>query len=474
MENNRKARAPLWGRALVRAASWIAPSRARADWRRRWEANLWNWQVLFERGEITGRDSAQFARYCRRAVAEAFWLRFSRESLRRLVRGPGFVWMAAAAALLAVAAATRGFSGARALFQPLPFQDPGSLVSVRYNGAANEPFGAPPRLIPLWRAKSSLLSDLAGFDQARGSPRARVTANFFSLMGVRPALGRTFIPGDANAAVLSGGAWRSMFGRDPSVIGRTVGLDGRQYTIVGVLPDAFWALSPSIDVWTPLTLDPQPPADIPFLIGAVGRLKPGASEDQVGVELFDIARRAGQFLPRPPQVASFGAVPSRPYKPYLFGLLFALAAGAVGAAKGLSLPAGRGWRYWSFLTLKTLFLVAIPALLWVQVSGALVASAHVGVVRGLVVVMATLAFVFVCAFAVWWSFADQRGRCPVCLQLLAMPVSLGSWSSVLDPATTELLCDSGHGSLCQPDAVEGPDRWTTLDPSWRELFKGKK
>jgi hypothetical protein len=266
-----------------------------------------------------------------------------------------------------------------------------------------------------------------------------------------------------------------MFRRDPGVVGRTVALDGREYTIVGILPDAFWAISRSIDIWTPLRLDPAPPADIPFLIGAVGRLNPGASEDGVRAELFDIASQAGQFLPRPPQVASFGAVPARPWGPYLFGLLFALAAGAVGVAKGLSLPAGGGWRYWSFLTLKTPLLVAIPALLWVQAGDALVPVAHVGVLRGIVVVLVTVAFVFLCALAVWWSFADQRSRCPVCLQLLAMPVSLGSWSSVLDPATTELLCDSGHGSLCQPESEEGlPDRWTTLDSSWKELFGGKK
>jgi hypothetical protein len=62
----------------------------------------------------------------------------------------------------------------------------------------------------------------------------------------------------------------------------------------------------------------------------------------------------------------------------------------------------------------------------------------------------------------------------VCLQLLTMPVSFGSWSSVLDPATTELVCDSGHGSLTFPETDGGlRDRWTNLDPSWSELFREK-
>jgi hypothetical protein len=56
-----------------------------------------------------------------------------------------------------------------------------------------------------------------------------------------------------------------------------------------------------------------------------------------------------------------------------------------------------------------------------------------------------------------------------------MPVTMGSWASVLDPATTEMVCDLGHGSLCVPDSTEGaPDRWINLDPSWRELFSGRK
>jgi hypothetical protein len=111
----------------------------------------------------------------------------------------------------------------------------------------------------------------------------------------------------------------------------------------------------------------------------------------------------------------------------------------------------------------------------VEIDGAILSSMPTTLVRNMILVVLTPAFVFICAFAVWWSFADQRGRCPVCLQLLTLPVSIGSWSSVLDPATTELVCDSGHGSLSFPDVVDGqPDRWTNLDPSWSELFREKK
>ena len=473
-DDHRSVRPPLACRALIRLAGWVAPPHARSAWCAKWDSHLWNWWILFERGELTGRDSDELMRYGRDALVDAFWLRISRDSMRRAVRGPAIVLAAAGAVLLAMAAATHGFRGPRALFVPLPIEDPGSLVTIQYSGAMDEPAGVPPWLVPLWRAKSSQLSGLAGYWRNRGTPRASVTTNFFSLLGVRPVLGRTFRPNDANVAVLSGGAWKSLFGRNPRVIGRTVEVDGAPYAIVGVLPARFWAVSRNIDIWTPLKLDP-PDAGVPFLIGAVGRLKPGATGDGVRAELFDIARKANQFLPRPPQVTSFNALPTHPYGPYLYALLFALVAGALLVARALPLPSGRGVKYWSFLISKTLMVVAVPLLLWVEIDGVVLSHLPAELPRFIILVALTPAFIFICAFAVWWSFADQRARCPVCLQLLTMPVSIGSWSSVLDPATTELVCDSGHGSMAFPETDGGlRDRWTNLDPSWSELFRGKR
>src|ERR1017187_6774650 len=189
MDDHRKVRPPFACRALIRVASWIVPPRARPAWRAKWDSNLWSWWILFERGELTGRDSAELMRYSWGAFVDAFWLRISREYLRRSVRGSGFVLTAAGAVLLTMAALTHGFRGPRALFEPLPLEDPGSLVAIQYSGAMDEPFGVPPRLVPLWRAKSSLLSDLAGFMHPQRTPRAWVTTSFFSLLGVRPALG---------------------------------------------------------------------------------------------------------------------------------------------------------------------------------------------------------------------------------------------------------------------------------------------
>jgi hypothetical protein len=72
--------------------------------------------------------------------------------------------------------------------------------------------------------------------------------------------------------------------------------------------------------------------------------------------------------------------------------------------------------------------------------------------------------------AVIWVFDDQRRRCPVCLRRLARPVTMGSWASMFEPATTEFLCDEGHGalSLAENENSDG-DRWVALDASWRDF-----
>jgi hypothetical protein len=464
-------RPPFVYQALVRVASWITPPHARAEWRARWDANLWGWWILFDRGELTSRDRTELLRYGVGSLKDALYLRVSRQSLRHTMRGAPLAALAGLASLLALASATHGFRGVRALFTPSPVADPDSLVWVRYRGAANEPQGVPPQWIPLWRSKTRLLSDMAGFYRPAATPRAYVTSNFFSVLGVRPVLGRFFSEGERDVAVLSGAVWRTMYDRDTGVLGRRVEIGGAPYAIVGVLPETFWALSRSIDIWTPLALDPPGP-EVPFLIGALGRLKEGASEEAVRDELFQIARDARKFLPRRPLVDLFTGIPASPLKPYLFTMLFALACGAVLVARGAPLPWASGLYGWAFLIWKTLCAVLIPTLLWVELIGPLWKIPLPEPARWVVLVaFPSLAYICTCAWLIWWSFADQRRRCPVCLQPLSMPVTIGSWSSVLDPAQTETLCDSGHGMLCQPETTDGPqERWTNLDPSWRELF----
>jgi hypothetical protein len=87
-------------------------------------------------------------------------------------------------------------------------------------------------------------------------------------------------------------------------------------------------------------------------------------------------------------------------------------------------------------------------------------------------IAAALVFLGACSGALWWTFAEQRRRCPTCLRQLTMPVTLGSPASVFEPALTELICPNGHGALSLPEnETDRPDRWIVLDSSWGELFK---
>jgi hypothetical protein len=465
-------RPPTLARILVRVASWIVPARARPQWRARWDTALWNWWILFERGELTRRDRIDLISYSWGSFTDALHARISPEQMRHSIRSPGFVLATACAVLAVIGIFTQGYSATRALFRPYPIADPASLVSIAYTGSANQPSGLPPRFVAFWRANSSTLTGLAAYAHLPYAEQASVTLDFFSLMGTRAGAGRLFQPGDRDVAVLSAATWRTVYGADHRVIGTPIAVRGGEYTIVGVLPDSFWAISPYIGVFTPLILEPQPSRDLPFLIGAVGRLKPGTNRVKLRADLFREARAAHWFLPRPPEVTAFTQIPDRPLFVYLFGVAFAVAIGIFMVARQQPFSMRHGWRYWSFLASKTMLLLAIPVLLWIESEALWQARGPHGTVAIVVTqVLITLFFLAASATALWWSFADQRRRCPECLQMLAMPVTLGSWSSVLDPATTEFLCESGHGSLYVPETEIGErDRWTSLDPSWRELF----
>ncbi|MDR3698431.1 MAG: hypothetical protein P4L56_02275 [Candidatus Sulfopaludibacter sp.] len=147
----------------------------------------------------------------------------------------------------------------------------------------------------------------------------------------------------------------------------------------------------------------------------------------------------------------------------LFPVAFALVVSII-AAVGRVSPGGHSWRYRSFLLLKTLLLVTIVPLLWIEGGAAFRKSIPNETVRilagGLVLVV-----VFIATFewAVLWSLADQRHRCPVCLRRLVMPVRIGTWASVFEPVTTEWICEAGHGSLCVCEVEAGePDHWMEL------------
>jgi putative ABC transport system permease protein len=134
---------------------------------------------------------------------------------------------------------------------------------------------------------------------------AAVSPNVFEILGMNPALGRSFAPNEDqpdknHVAILSAGLWQRRFGRDPNILGKTLSLDGGSYTIVGVAPPEFRLPGSRSELWTPYTPDP---ADFlttnrgDHVLQAVARLKPGVSRERAESELRIVADRLAREYP---------------------------------------------------------------------------------------------------------------------------------------------------------------------------------
>jgi putative ABC transport system permease protein len=260
------------------------------------------------------------------------WRHDLRSAARQMLRNPGFTVAAVVLLALGIGLNSAVFSLVNAtLFRPLPVAAPGELVSI-YTAAPGD-FMAASALstadyLDLGERCRSLRGLLAYTYTAFALERAgaesrlvlavRATPNFFSTLGVRPALGRFFAPGSGREreVVLSGLAWRRRFGADPRVLGTTLRLNGQAFTVVGVAPEEFFGLTRGVmpEVWVPLLLeragtDPYHGRDNRWL-WVLGRRAPGASLATVGSELRAVAARLAEELPGGFAERSFLALPA--------------------------------------------------------------------------------------------------------------------------------------------------------------------
>src|SRR6185503_1239258 len=143
-------------------------------------------------------------------------------------------------------------------------------------------------------------ANLVGIGEPRRLATTPVTPDVLPLLGVTPALGRVFDAreDDRRATVISYGLWQSQFGADPSVLGRTVRLDGVPHTIIGVMPHGFYFPTREVQLWTALTFQDDDYADrTNTYIHAVARLKPGVTFEQARADLEVIAARLARDYP---------------------------------------------------------------------------------------------------------------------------------------------------------------------------------
>ena len=242
-----------------------------------------------------------------------------RFGLRMLRRNPGFVAVTVLTMALGIGATTVIFSVVNGvLLRPLPFPDIDRLVMV-WETDKKEPndFGGVLLLRFLdWQSQSTTFEKVAFFEsgwestltdvgEAAQLVGARISPEFFSVLGLTPVLGRTFASEEAKeggppVVILSYGVWQRLWGGDLGIVGKAVTLDGKSRTIVGVLPAGFRFLE-STDFWTPFPMDADSIRPVgPGASGAhgaymLGKLKPGVTRAHAKAELETIASRRTQF-----------------------------------------------------------------------------------------------------------------------------------------------------------------------------------
>ncbi|MGH9396829.1 MAG: ADOP family duplicated permease, partial [Terriglobia bacterium] len=244
-----------------------------------------------------------------------------RYGMRQLRKSPGFTAVAVVTLALGIGANTAIFSVVNAvLLRPLPYPQPERLVGVismqlpyKRGGQASYPDFLD------WRARNHVFDQMAVFRTenftlvGRGEPEhlpgAVVSADLFSLLGVTPDLGRSFLPGDdkpgavngANAVILSYGFWHQQFGSDPRVVGRGINLDGLPYTVVGVAPRGFQfpIQGAPVDLWTTIAVDMGGMAKErgAHYLDVIARLKPRIMIAQAQAEMSAIVRALNEEYP---------------------------------------------------------------------------------------------------------------------------------------------------------------------------------
>jgi putative ABC transport system permease protein len=240
---------------------------------------------------------------------------YLRSALRQMKRNPGFFVVALTALALGIGANTAIFSAVEGvLLRPLPYADPSRLVMVwedaSYLGfSRNNP--AAGNYVD-WRAQNQVFTDMAAMrysnaafngDQAPEQALGRgVTSNFFDVLGVQPVVGRPFTAEEDAArrrvVVLSYALWQRRFGGNPSVVGRSILMDGEATTVVGIMPSSFFFPDHQTDYWIPASFTPEDLARrTRHYLEVVARMKPGVTRERAQRDMEVIAKRLQQQYP---------------------------------------------------------------------------------------------------------------------------------------------------------------------------------
>ncbi len=246
---------------------------------------------------------------------ETLW-RDIRQTLRWMVRQKGFTAAACLTLALGIGANTAIFSIVwGVLLKPLPYADPGRLVQVwEEHPGANAPLRGSffsDVTLESWSRSMSTLEGVAAYsdevltvgrEEPERLPGASVSPSLFPLLRVAPAAGRFFLPEEAAkdapcVVVLSHALWSHRFGSSPAAVGRSIFVEGRPCSVVGVAPAGFSFPTPGVALWVPYVIDPPrtPQQRGIVVFSALARLRPGATPLQAEAE----GTAAARAVPRP-------------------------------------------------------------------------------------------------------------------------------------------------------------------------------
>jgi predicted permease len=232
-----------------------------------------------------------------------------RYGIRSLLKRPGFTVIALITLALGIGANTAIFSVVNAvLLRPLPFSDPSWLTQLweaKVSKGRNEIPASYPNFAD-WKDRNRVFEQVAAYSDwnfnltGTGEPErirsAIVSAEFFSVLGIKPLRGRVFLPGEDErgkdlVVVIGEDLWQRKFNSDPNIIGRSLNLDDKTFTVAGVIARGVQAplLPDEIELWAPVSHGFGPTNRFGHYLGVIARLKPGATLEQAQADMTHIA-----------------------------------------------------------------------------------------------------------------------------------------------------------------------------------------
>src|SRR6266849_1448171 len=225
---------------------------------------------------------------------------------RTLLKNPGFAALTIACLALGIGVNSTIFSVVDTIaIRPLPFREPDTLASLHTTHQANGIDRGSASFLDVrdWKARAHAFADIATVsgrsltlsdkDEPERFAGATITWNMFPMIGVQPILGRQIreeedTPGGPRVVLLSDGVWQRRYAADPSIIGRTITVNGNPHTIIGVMPPGF-RFPEQAQLWLPMTPIEYASARSSRLLQVMARLKPRASLQDARQDIAAVA-----------------------------------------------------------------------------------------------------------------------------------------------------------------------------------------